>query len=201
MIKKVFENEQLKVGAVVEVDNATMVKSIALISVNDGVGHVLRKLNVHDVTKGKGVDAIVNVVPDLLLGTDEESKTQKMQEINKCLMKVLQDTQSSISSGMTWDFKKVHQEVCKFVKNDPRTDYFIIAEDKCKVRGTELQSILDMLDTGWSAHRFAKTLQLHNMLYTDGGRLQKWLTDSSGKGKQYRAYVFDTVFKRLELDE
>lgn len=202
MVYEVHEENGLKFCASVEEDGETKAKSLLLMTVEEGISYTLGNVNARDVAKGKGAERFGDVLPQLLFEKKADGKeTTNLQKINERLKEILQDVQNPVNSGRAWDFKKVHQEVCRFVENDPRTDYYTIAEGKCRVRGTDLQPILDELGTGWSAHRFAKTLQLHNMLYTDGGRLQKWLTDSSGKGKQYRAYVFDTGFKRLELDE
>lgn len=199
MLKKVYENQEVKIGAFVEVDNVTLEKSISLIGVKDGVGHALGKLSVHDVLKGKDEDIIGNIIPQLRLETDEKGKNKELQEINKRLLELLQDVQNPANSNLTWNFKELHQEVCEFVERCPRPDYYTIADGKCRARSHDLQYILNELDSGWSVHQFVKSLKLHNMLHTDNGRLQKWVTDSSGKGGQYRAYVFDTEFKKLEV--
>ena len=200
MLKKVYENEELKIGAIVEVDNETWAKWIELIGVNsEGVGHLLGKVSVRDLVKGKGVDFLGNVIPQFLLEVDEEGKNKELQEIKERLKELLQDVQNHVSSGMTWDFKELHQEVCSFVGFDSKPDYYTIADGKCRVRSHDLQYILNELDSGWSVNQFVKSLKRHNMLHTDNGRLQKWVTDSSGKGGQYRAYVFDTEFKGMEV--
>lgn len=199
MLKKVYENQEVKIGAIAEEDNATLGKSISLIGVKDGVGHALGKVSVRDLIKGKGIEFLGNILPQLLTENAEEGKTTELEKINRCLMDMLLEEPNYINTGMTWNFKELHQEVCEFVERCPRPDYYTIADGKCRARSHELQYILNELDSGWSVHQFVKSLKLHNMLYTDNGRLQKWVTDSSGKGGQYRAYVFDTEFMRLEV--
>ena len=56
----------------------------------------------------------------------------------------------------------------------------------------------DILDTGWTTKEFVKTLDNYGMLEAGNDRLEKKVTDSSGKGGQYRAYVFSVNFKEVE---
>lgn len=192
------EQAGLKLCVHMTVDEKTEKRKVHLMVVDkEGVGHLLGDFSAREVVSGKAANTFADVVPALLRECDDE--TTELQKIKNQLKQVLQ-TQQAERSGMAMDIKTVHEEVCEFIRKDPRTDFRFIAGDKCKVRTDDLKYILDdVLKSGWTVDEFAKALRLHKMLDTDKGRLQKWVTDSSGTGSQYRAYVFDVVFKQMEV--
>lgn len=200
MVYKVYEKNGLKLCVSVEEDGETKVKSLSLMTVEKGISYTLGDVNARDVAKGKGAERFGDVLPQLLFEEKTDGKeTTELEKINERLKEILLNVQNPVNSGMTWNFKELHQEVCTFVEFDSKPNYYTITDGKCRVRSHDLQYILSELDSGWSVHQFVKSLKLHNMLHTDNGRLQKWVTDSSGKGGQYRAYVFDTEFKGMEV--
>lgn len=200
MMYKVYEQEQLKLCAIVEEEGETKRKTLSLMVVEDGVGYTLRNVSAREVARGKGADYFGDVIPQLLFEkAEKEKQTTELQKINGRLMEILQKQEKTVNSGMTWNIREVHYEVCEYVKRNSRIDYFTIENGMCRIRGKELGYILEELGTEWSVSKFVKALKLQNMLHTDNGRLQKWVTDSSGTGTQYRAYVFDTEFKKLEV--
>ena len=191
------EQEKMSLCAEVIVCEKTTRKSISLSVVDEeGVIHPLGDFSAREVAKGSAAKSIGEVFPELLFEKSEEET--ELQRIQNQLNALLQ-TQTPQNSKTAMSIRPVHEEVCNYVSKHQRVDYQTIHEGKCRVRTECLERILKRLRVDWTVIEFAKALDKQRMLHFDKGRLQKWVTDSSGTSSQYRAYVFDVVFKRLEV--
>ena len=192
---KCAKQNRIQVRAELKVSSKTNKKIISIVTVDKtGVPYPLEDYTSSQIMKGNAVKDIAEVLPILLMKQGAEDRENLQNQLEQMLLET-----PNKKDGWACNFKDVHAEVCEWVRNSQRKDYRTINETQCTIRKAELKMILeDILDTGWTTKEFVKTLDNYGMLEAGNDRLEKKVTDSSGKGGQYRAYVFSVNFKEVE---
>ena len=191
---KYAEQEEMILEAELQEEEKTKKKKLLLVVRDaEGVRRQIGNFSMKDITTGKAVRSVAEVFPDMLFETAKETETNEMDRVQEQLKNVIM-TGKAVKSKQSMDIKMVHKEVCDYVRTHSRLDYYVIENEVCKIRYSELSIILGkILETGWSCLDFVRGLQLQEMVDEGNDRPQKRLTDSTGE--QYRALVFSAQFR------